>query len=110
MSASHHLEKNHFHPPHKLQMVKDTVQLHAVRWFSLSTKDIGQVEDIAMQVWPRTDIARAEVLCYSRWRPGLCPDESDSGKFRLLKHRFCMHQEAELVGPRIFLLLRNLSG
>ena len=74
------------------------MQLHAVRWFSLSAKDIGQVEDIAVQVWPRTDLQRAEILCYSRWKPGLSPDGSDSSKYQLLKQRFCMYQEAELVG------------
>lgn len=69
-------------------LCKDTVQIHAARWFSHSSNDIGVVENMDLLVWPRPEIERMEVLCFSRWKSG----SGQAEPFKLMNLRFSMFQ------------------
>jgi hypothetical protein len=75
-------------------LTRDTVQIHAARWFELESKELDATTNINMVIWPAPHRHRMEVLCFSRWKS----DSKQGGeglRYQLLQSPFCMYQDIE---------------
>jgi len=69
-------------------ITRDTVQIHAMRWFALNSSTMDTVHNMDFTVWPNPNdsIASVEALCFSRWKG----PKKNKEPYKLLSQRFVL--------------------
>lgn len=65
-----------------------TCLIHRACRFSLGTECLGVVENMDLVIWPRVDLERMEILCFSRWKSEEGVPEEQKDPYRLMTMRF----------------------
>eukprot|EP00469_Lotharella_globosa_P006210 CAMPEP_0167807136 /NCGR_PEP_ID=MMETSP0111_2-20121227/22321_1 /TAXON_ID=91324 /ORGANISM="Lotharella globosa, Strain CCCM811" /LENGTH=267 /DNA_ID=CAMNT_0007704877 /DNA_START=86 /DNA_END=886 /DNA_ORIENTATION=+ len=69
-------------------ITRDTVQIHAMRWFALNSNKMDPVKNMDFTVWPnpKDSISCIEALCFSRWKGS----KKNKNPYKLLSQRFVL--------------------